>query len=116
MREMKKELETLKKEKRCAEVEQKRFKVLKNRVEKLRKKIRKIRMRDKVQAVIACKSRERAKEYWDESESGHKSDHVAIGCRIQLKKVVCLQRKRKQKREKLSRSWPRSDHGSFGIG
>ena len=47
----------------------------------------------------SCALVERA-EYWDESESGHKSDHVAIGCRIKLKKVVCLQRKEKKEKRR----------------
>ena len=39
-------------------------------------------------------------EYWDEKESELQSDHVAIACRIKMKKVVCLQRKEKREKRK----------------
>ena len=45
----------MKKEKRDAEVEQTRYKTIRNRIEKLRKKIRKVRMKEKVEAVLACR-------------------------------------------------------------
>src|SRR6185369_7321673 len=52
--------------------------------------------------AVSCALVERTSEveYWDERESKLKSDHVAIGCRIKLKKVVCLQRKKKTKTRK----------------
>jgi len=51
--------------------------------------------------AVSCALVERTSEveYWDERESKLKSDHVAIGCRIKLKKVVCLQRKKKTKKK-----------------
>src|SRR5215831_8312384 len=63
--------------------------------------------------AVSCALVERTSEieYWDEKQSGLKSDHVAIGCKIQLKKVVCLKRRKtKQKRKSFQvvakqRSW-----------
>src|SRR3954451_14476414 len=39
-------------------------------------------------------------EYWDAKESGLQSENVAIGCKIKVKKVVCLQRKEKREKRK----------------